>query len=55
MVLCFEIKLFAILMRQASEYQALIEAVKDLHVKVVCVTAYAELRLAWPESGKWPG
>ncbi|MEM3580368.1 MAG: pyruvate kinase alpha/beta domain-containing protein [Candidatus Bathyarchaeia archaeon] len=31
------------------------EALKEFGVKVVCVTAYAGLRLAWPESGKWPG
>jgi hypothetical protein len=31
------------------------EVLKDLDVKVVCVTAYAGLRLAWPESGEWPG
>ena len=30
------------------------EAFSDLDVKVVCVTAYAGVRLAWPESGKWP-
>ncbi|MEM3442327.1 MAG: pyruvate kinase alpha/beta domain-containing protein [Candidatus Bathyarchaeia archaeon] len=30
------------------------EALKEFKVKVVCVTAYAGLRLAWPESGKWP-
>jgi len=28
------------------------EAFSDLDVKVVCVTAYAGVRLAWPESGK---
>ena len=31
------------------------EALKEFKVKVVCVTAYAGLRLAWPEGGKWPG
>ncbi len=31
------------------------EALKEFEVKVVCVTAYAGLRLAWPEGGKWPG
>ena len=30
------------------------KALKELDVKVVCVTAYAGVRLAWPESGKWP-
>lgn len=30
------------------------EALKEFNVKVVCVTAYAGLRLTWPESGKWP-
>lgn len=30
------------------------EALTGLSVKVVCVTAYAGLRLAWPEGGKWP-
>ncbi len=30
------------------------EALKDLNLKVVCVTAYAGVRRAWPESGKWP-
>ena len=28
------------------------EALREFKVKVVCVTAYAGLRLAWPESGK---
>jgi hypothetical protein len=30
------------------------EALRESKVKVVCVTAYGGLRLAWPESGKWP-
>jgi len=30
------------------------EALSDLAVKVVCVTAYAGVRLAWPQGGKWP-
>ena len=30
------------------------EALKNMNVKVVCVTAYAGVRLAWPESGEWP-
>ncbi len=30
------------------------EALKNMGVKVVCVTAYAGVRLAWPEGGKWP-
>ncbi|MEM2917162.1 MAG: pyruvate kinase alpha/beta domain-containing protein [Candidatus Bathyarchaeia archaeon] len=30
------------------------EALKEFGVKVVCVTAYAGLRLAWPEGGRWP-
>jgi hypothetical protein len=30
------------------------EALSDLKVKVVCVTAYAGVRLAWPRGGKWP-
>jgi hypothetical protein len=30
------------------------EALRDLSVKVVCVTAYAGVRLAWPEGGRWP-
>jgi hypothetical protein len=30
------------------------EALSESKVKVVCVTAYAGLRLAWPEGGKWP-
>lgn len=30
------------------------EALNDLTVKVVCVTAYAGVRLAWPEGGRWP-
>jgi hypothetical protein len=30
------------------------KALKALNVKIVCVTAYAGLRLAWPEYGKWP-
>lgn len=31
------------------------EALKEFEVKVVYVTAYARLRLVWPEGGKWPG
>jgi hypothetical protein len=30
------------------------EALKEFKVKVVCVSAYAGIRLAYPESGKWP-
>jgi hypothetical protein len=30
------------------------EALSDLTVKVVCVTAYAGVRLAWPQGGRWP-
>jgi hypothetical protein len=30
------------------------EALRDLTVKVVCVTAYAGVRLAWPQGGRWP-
>jgi len=30
------------------------EALSGLAVKVVCVTAYAGVRLAWPQNGKWP-
>lgn len=30
------------------------EALSEFGVKIVCVAAYAGLRLAWPESGKWP-
>ena len=30
------------------------EALREFRVKVVCVTAYAGLRLTWPESGEWP-
>jgi hypothetical protein len=30
------------------------EALSDLAVKVVCVTAYAGLRRTWPQWGKWP-
>ncbi len=30
------------------------EALKEFKVKVVCVSAYARIRLAYPESGKWP-
>lgn len=30
------------------------EALKDFKIKVVCVSAYAGIRLAYPESGKWP-
>ncbi|MGD0029600.1 MAG: pyruvate kinase alpha/beta domain-containing protein [Candidatus Bathyarchaeia archaeon] len=30
------------------------EALNDLTVKVVCVTAYAGVRLAWPEGGRLP-
>ncbi|KPV62385.1 MAG: Pyruvate kinase, alpha/beta domain [Candidatus Bathyarchaeota archaeon BA1] len=29
-------------------------ALKEFKVRVVCVSAYAGLRLAWPEGGKWP-
>jgi hypothetical protein len=30
------------------------EALSGTSVKIVCVTAYAGLRLAWPQWGKWP-
>jgi hypothetical protein len=30
------------------------QAFSGTGVKVVCVTAYAGVRLAWPQSGKWP-
>lgn len=30
------------------------EALRGMAVKVVCVTAYAGVRLAWPQWGKWP-
>lgn len=30
------------------------KALKDLDVKIVCVTVYAGIRRAWPEYGKWP-
>jgi len=30
------------------------EALHGMAVKVVCVTAYAGVKLAWPQSGKWP-
>jgi hypothetical protein len=30
------------------------EALSGMAVKVVCVTAYAGVRLAWPQWGKWP-
>jgi hypothetical protein len=30
------------------------EALDGMAIKVVCVTAYAGVRLAWPKSGKWP-
>jgi hypothetical protein len=30
------------------------KALKALNVKVVCVTVYAGIKLAWPEYGKWP-
>ena len=30
------------------------EALTGMAVKVVCVTAYAGVRLAWPQNGKWP-
>jgi hypothetical protein len=30
------------------------EALSSMAVKVVCVTAYAGVRLAWPQGGKWP-
>jgi hypothetical protein len=30
------------------------EALSGMAAKVVCVTAYAGVRLAWPKSGEWP-
>ena len=30
------------------------EALSDTSFKIACVTAYARLRLAWPQWGKWP-
>lgn len=30
------------------------EALGEFKVKIVCVTAYAGLRVTWPESGEWP-
>jgi len=48
------IKFVVVASESGSTALKVAEALKDLDVKVVCVAAYAGVRLAYPESGQWP-
>lgn len=49
-----EVKYVVVASDSGSTALKVAEALKNMNVKVVCVTAYAGVRLAWPEGGKWP-